>query len=279
MALTGEQVKGRIKNLAKIHKADARVLMRIYMMERFLERMAASDYKENFIIKGGILVTSMLGVSMRSTMDIDTSIQNLKLSEKEALDIISEIVDIDLHDGVIFKAKNVSIIMDEMEYPGIRISIDAILDGLVTAIKLDISTGDAITPRAIEYDYKLMFENRSIKLWSYNLETILAEKIQTILARSILNTRMRDFYDVYSLSSCYESNINPSIFRQAFISTCNQRKTIELLTVGNESMELLKKDTTLNNLWNAYQNKYDYAREIKFEDAIDRVIRIYDMIK
>jgi putative abortive infection protein abiGII len=279
MALTGEQVKGRIKNLAKIHKADARVLMRIYMMERFLERMAASDYKENFIIKGGILVTSMLGVSMRSTMDIDTSIQNLKLSEKEALDIISEIVDIDLHDGVIFNAKNVSIIMDEMEYPGIRISIDAILDGLVTAIKLDISTGDAITPRAIEYDYKLMFENRSIKLWSYNLETILAEKIQTILARSILNTRMRDFYDVYSLSSCYESNINPSIFRQAFISTCNQRKTIELLTVGNESMELLKKDTTLNNLWNAYQNKYDYAREIKFEDAIDRVIRIYDMIK
>ena len=279
MALTGEQVKGRIKNLAKIHKVDARVLMRIYMMERFLERMAASDYKENFIIKGGILVTSMLGVSMRSTMDIDTSIQNLKLSEKEALDIISEIVDIDLHDGVIFNAKNVSIIMDEMEYPGIRISIDAILDGLVTAIKLDISTGDAITPRAIEYDYKLMFENRSIKLWSYNLETILAEKIQTILARSILNTRMRDFYDVYSLSSCYESNINPSIFRQAFISTCNQRKTIELLTVGNESMELLKKDTTLNNLWNAYQNKYDYAREIKFEDAIDRVIRIYDMIK
>lgn len=279
MALTGEQVKGRIKNLAKIHKADARVLMRIYMMERFLERMAASDYKENFIIKGGILVTSMLGVSMRSTMDIDTSIQNLKLSEKEALDIILEIVDIDLHDGVIFNAKNVSIIMDEMEYPGIRISIDAILDGLVTAIKLDISTGDAITPRAIEYDYKLLFENRSIKLWSYNLETILAEKIQTILARSILNTRMRDFYDVYSLSSCYESNINPSIFRQAFISTCNQRKTIELLTVGNESMELLKKDTTLNNLWNAYQNKYDYAREIKFEDAIDRVIRIYDMIK
>ena len=279
MALTGEQVKGRIKNLAKIHKADARVLMRIYMMERFLERMAASDYKENFIIKGGILVTSMLGVSMRSTMDIDTSIQNLKLSEKEALGIISKIVDIDLHDGVIFKAKNVSIIMDEMEYPGIRISIDAILDGLVTAIKLDISTGDAITPRAIEYDYKLMFENRSIKLWSYNLETILEEKIQTILARSILNTRMRDFYDVYSLSSCYESNINPSIFRQAFISTCNQRKTIELLTVGNESMELLKKDTTLNNLWNAYQNKYDYAREIMFEDAIDRVIRIYDMMK
>lgn len=279
MALTGEQVKGRIKNLAKIHKADARVLMRIYMMERFLERMAASDYKENFIIKGGILVTSMLGVSMRSTMDIDTSIQNLKLSEKEALGIISKIVDIDLHDGVIFKAKNVSIIMDEMEYPGIRISIDAILDGLVTAIKLDISTGDAITPRAIEYDYKLMLENRSIKLWSYNLETILAEKIQTILARSILNTRMRDFYDVYSLSSCYESNINPSIFRQAFISTCNQRKTIELLTVGNESMELLKKDTTLNNLWNAYQNKYDYAREIMFEDAIDKVIRIYDMMK
>ena len=169
MALTGAQLKGKIKNLAKKNNADARILVRIYMMERFLERVAVSPYAENFIIKGGILVTSMLGVSMRSTMDIDTSIRHINLSEQVVLGVISEIAKINLQDGVEFKVKNVSTIMDEMEYAGIRIGIDAFFDRLVTAIKIDISTGDAITPRAIKYDYKMMFEDRAVKLWSYNM--------------------------------------------------------------------------------------------------------------
>ena len=166
MAFSQEQVKGKIKNIAKENKADARILMRIYMMERFLERVANSAYAENFIIKGGILVTSMVGVSMRSTMDIDTSIRNFNLSEEDAKKVVTEICNIDLQDGVTFVIKEVSSIMDEMEYPGLRLALDAVLGGMVTPIKIDISTGDVITPRAIEYDYKLMLENRSIKLWS-----------------------------------------------------------------------------------------------------------------
>ena len=279
MTLTGAQLKGKIKNLAKKNNADARILVRIYMMERFLERVAVSPYAENFIIKGGILVTSMLGVSMRSTMDIDTSIRHINLSEQVVLGVISEIAKINLQDGVEFKVKNVSTIMDEMEYPGIRIGIDAFFDRLVTAIKLDISTGDAITPSAIKYDYKMMFEDRSVKLWSYNLETIFAEKIQTILARGVLNTRMRDFYDVYALSSCYENNINPIILKQAFIATCNHRNTIDLLSLGNENIERLVNDTGLNYLWSSYQIKYDYAEGILFENVIDKVINIYNMMK
>ncbi|MCI5831227.1 MAG: nucleotidyl transferase AbiEii/AbiGii toxin family protein [Treponema sp.] len=278
MPLTSAQVKGKIKNIAKTNNADARTLLRLYMMERFLERVAVSDYSDNFIIKGGILVTSMIGVSMRSTMDIDTSVRNINLSKEDFLHVIKEVSEIDLQDGVILKVKNVTEIMDEMEYPGIRIAIDSFMDGLVTPIKIDISTGDAITPEAIEYEYKLMLEERSIKLWSYNLETILAEKIQTILARGILNTRMRDFYDVYTLAFRYEHNINLKVLRQAFEATCSNRNTINLLSEGNKIIDVIKNDSEINNLWISYQKKFDYAREIKFEDALTSVTRIYSMM-
>ena len=196
MGFTSEQIKGRIKSVAKQNNADARTLMRIYMMERFLERLAQSEYRDNFIIKGGILVTAMIGVAHRSTMDIDTSMKNLNLSADDALRVVNQVKDIDLDDGVSFEVKDVSNIMDEMEYPGIRVTMNANVGRLITPLKIDISTGDVITPRAIEFNYDLLLEDRSISLWSYNLETILAEKLQTVLARGILNTRMRDFYDI-----------------------------------------------------------------------------------
>lgn len=187
MGFTPEQIKGRIKSVAKQNNADARTLMRIYMMERFLERLAQSEYRDNFIIKGGILVTAMIGVAHRSTMDIDTSMKNLNLSAEDALRVVNRVKDIDLDDGVSFDVKDVSNIMDEMEYPGIRVTMNANVGRLITPLKIDISTGDVITPRAIEFNYDLLLEDRSISLWSYNLETILAEKLQTVLARGILN--------------------------------------------------------------------------------------------
>lgn len=279
MALTGAQVRGKIKNIAKSNRADARILMRIYMMERFLERVANSPYSENFIIKGGILVTSMIGISMRSTMDIDTSIRNLNLSEEEALRIINKISKIDLQDGVTFNVKDVTRIMDDMEYPGIRVTMDAYLGKMITPIKIDISTGDIITPRAIEYDYSLMLEERSIKLWSYNLEIIFAEKLQTILARGILNTRMRDFYDVYTLMLRYEERINHEILKQAFEATCNKSNTTDIITSGMQILDIIINDDRLNDLWNSYQQKYLYAGDIPFEAAVKKSIQIYKMMK
>lgn len=279
MALTGAQVRGKIKNIAKSNRADARILMRIYMMERFLERVANSPYSENFIIKGGILVTSMIGISMRSTMDIDTSIRNLNLSEEEALRIINKISKIDLQDGVTFNVKDVTGIMDDMEYPGIRVTMDAYLGKMIIPIKIDISTGDIITPRAIEYDYSLMLEERSIKLWSYNLETIFAEKLQTILARGILNTRMRDFYDVYTLMLRYEEMINHEILKQAFEAICNKRNTTDIITSGMQILDIIINDDRLNDLWNSYQQKYLYAGDIPFEAAVKKAIQIYKMMK
>lgn len=278
MQLTPEQVKGRVKNIAKQKNADARVLMRIYMMERFLERIASSEYKDNFIIKGGMLVTAMVGVALRSTMDIDTSIKNQNLSVADAKNIVESIKDIDLGDGVEFEIKDVSDIMDEMEYSGIRILINAIMDNLITPLKIDISTGDVITPHAIEYNYKMMFDERSIKLWSYNLETILAEKLQTILARGILNTHMRDFYDIYILLSLYENKVDRTVFNQAFNATCQKRGTEKLSEEGLSIISSLKEDSGLHKLWTAYQKKYSYASSIQYDEVINSLRNIYSKL-
>lgn len=275
MQLTPEQVKGRIKNVAKENKADARTLMRIYMMERFLERVSDSKYKDNFIIKGGMLVTAMVGVANRSTMDIDTSLKNQNLSADDARRIVDEIKDIDLGDGVTFEVKEVSNIMDEMEYPGIRFTMNAIMEKLVTPMKIDISTGDVITPRAIEYQYKLLLDDRSIKLWSYNLETILAEKLQTVLARGLLNTRMRDFYDIRTLLSIYEEEIDENVLKDAFEATCKKRETENLKVEGSQIITAIEEDVQLHNLWKSYQKKYPYAADISYEDIMESTKHLF----
>lgn len=278
MQFTSEQVKGRIKNIARKNNADPRTLMRIYMMERFLERVALSKYKDNFIIKGGMLVTAMVGVAHRSTMDIDTSIKNHELSADEAVRIIEEIKNIDLDDGVSFEIKEVSNIMDEMEYPGIRIAMNVLMGKLITPMKIDISTGDVITPRAIEYQYKLLLDERSIRLWSYNLETILAEKLQTVLARGLLNTRMRDFYDIYTLLKIYGHTIDSSVLHNAFNATCKKRGTEELWNEAPKLIETIKNDGHLQSLWLTYTKKYIYAADISYENIMKATSELWNRL-
>ena len=279
MGFTPEQIKGRIKSVAKQNNADARTLMRIYMMERFLERLAQSEYRDNFIIKGGILVTAMIGVAHRSTMDIDTSMKNLNLSAEDALRVVNQVKDIDLDDGVSFEVKDVSNIMDEMEYPGIRVTMNANVGRLITPLKIDISTGDVITPRAIEFNYDLLLEDRSISLWSYNLETILAEKLQTVLARGILNTRMRDFYDIRMLLDTYEDKVNKVVLKDAFAATCKKRETDHLQEQAEEIIKIIEADEQLQVLWRAYQKKYSYAAEIDYASVISGVRKLMDWIR
>lgn len=279
MGFTPEQIKGRIKSVAKQNNADARTLMRIYMMERFLERLAQSEYRDNFIIKGGILVTAMIGVVHRSTMDIDTSMKNLNLSAEDALRVVNQVKDIDLDDGVSFDVKDVSNIMDEMEYPGIRVTMNANVGRLITPLKIDISTGDVITPRAIEFNYDLLLEDRSISLWSYNLETILAEKLQTVLARGILNTRMRDFYDIRMLLDTYEDKVNKAVLKDAFAATCKKRGMDHLQEQAEEIIKIIEADEQLQVLWRAYQKKYSYAAEIDYVSVISGVRKLMDWIR
>lgn len=226
------------------------------MMERFFERITYSKYKDDFIVKGGILVTSMIGISMRLTMGIDTTIRNFDLTKEETTRIINEIKDIFLDDHIEFILNDVSDIMDNMEYSGIRIHMDAKLENLIVPIKIDISIADVITPREVRYECPLLLEDKSIQLWSYNLETILAEKIQTILSRGLLNTRMRDFYDVTTLFNCYKDSINYNDLSLAFDKTCRKRETLSLLEHYEEILCSISEDSTLQNLWKNYCCKY-----------------------
>ncbi len=278
MSLTDAQIRGRIKNLAKENNADARVLMRLYMMERFLERVSVSKYRDNFIIKGGVLVTSILGVSLRSTMDIDTTIQNYDLSPKNARRMIEEISNIELPDAVTFELKGATQIMDEMEYSGIRFALDASLGRMITPIKIDVSTGASITPSAVEYEYKLMLEERSISLLSYNIETVLAEKLQTILARSVLNTRMRDFYDVHVLLAGCKKDISNDILQQAFLATCKNRQSESIVNNSQKIYKNIASDEHLPSLWKAYQNKYSYAHDINFDDVLSSLNALLKLV-
>lgn len=199
MIKTATQLKDLIRNLSKKKSADAQILMRNYMMERFLERISVSKYQDKFILKGGMLVAAMVGLDARATMDIDATIKGADVNVEAVENIIAEIVSIPLEDGVTFRIKQISEIMDEADYPGVRVSMETEFDGVRTPLKINISTGDVITPKEIQYRFKLMLEDRSIEVWAYNLETVMAEKLETVIARNITNTRMRDFYDIHIL--------------------------------------------------------------------------------
>lgn len=185
MIKTARQLKDLIRNLSREKSADAQILMRNYMMERFLERISLSEYRDKFILKGGMLVAAMVGLDARSTMDLDATIKGANVNVEDIENLISSIVTVPIDDGVKFQLKSISEIMDEAEYPGIRVSMSTTFDGVVTPLKIDISTGDAITPREVRYSFKLMLEDRSIDIWAYNLETVLAEKLETIITRAV----------------------------------------------------------------------------------------------
>lgn len=278
MYLREEKIKGQIKALADKNNADARILLRIYMMERFLERLSISKYKDHFIIKGGILVSSMIGVSLRSTLDIDMSIKNYTLSDNEIMLILNDLFNIKINDGVKFNVISINQIMDEMEYPGIRISIEAIFNKILVPFKIDISTGDAVTPKEIEYKYSLLLESRDISLWSYNIETILAEKIDTIIYKSVLNTRMRDFYDIYILKIKYDKIINYDIFKKAFISTTSNRNHYYDMNKINEIISNVENSKDVINLWNIYRKKYYYAADIEYKNIIKCIRSLIEKI-
>lgn len=271
MIRSARQLKDKIRNLASDRSADAQLLLRNYMMERFLERVAGSAYREKFILKGGMLVTAMVGFEARSTMDIDAVISGETVSIEEVQPMIDEIISLDLSDGVSFTVKGISEIMDESEYPGVRIAMMACMDGIRVPLKVDISTGDAITPRAVEYSYRLMFENRTIRLLAYNLETVLAEKLETIITRTTTNTRMRDFYDIHILLTLYREEIDLDTMADALLATSGTRGSLELLNNAEKVLTDLCDSRDLERLWENYRSKFSYAESISWKAALRSV--------
>lgn len=266
MIKTARQLKALIQNQAKGDSGQSQRLIRNFAMERFLERIALSRYKDNFILKGGMLISAWIGLNNRSTMDIDTSLRHLPLDCKHAEQIIREIIAVPIDDNIYFTIKNVSEIMDELPYSGVRLSLDAHLETMRIPLKIDISTGDVITPTEITYRYKLMFEDRCISLWTYTLETVLAEKIETVLSRALTNTRLRDFYDIYILSQSLK--INHQMLAAALTATCKKRGAENALWDYKIILDELNKSCVMRKLWDRYCEKNSYAAEINWENAV-----------
>ena len=269
MIHSSKQLKDLIRNLSKEVGIEAHVLIRKYMMERFLERVSSSKYYGSFILKGGMLVAAFVGVEARATIDIDTTIKGIPVTMVDMERTITEISNIDLEDNVKFRIKKVSEIMDEAEYSGIRFSMDALLDGAVIPLKIDISTGDVITPREIAYSYKLMFEDRTIHIMTYPIETVLAEKLETVISRSITNTRMRDFYDIHILLK--SQNIDADILALALERTAKKRGNFNLLENAESVLKVVKSDEDMKRLWDIYQKKFKYAGEYTWDEVIHSV--------
>lgn len=276
MIKTSRQLKDLIRNMAKGDSGKSQLLIRNYAMERFLERLVLSKYKDNFILKGGMLVSAMVGLDNRATMDIDTTIQNFPLDCENAKQIVEEIASITIDDNISFKIKAVSEIMEDAEYEGVRISLDAFLDTTKIPLKIDISTGDVITPAEITYRYKLMFEQRYISLWAYTLETVIAEKIETVLVRTILNTRLRDFYDLYILQNA-GIKIDTKILADALLATCRKRYSEKLLPEYRRILDEIETNATMRNFWETYQKKNNYATGLSWETVMNAVRVLCDI--
>ena len=263
MIKSASQLKGKIKNLAKGDVRKAETYIRLYFMERLLERISISEYKERFVIKGGILASSLLGIDMRTTMDIDTTVRALPLTDADIQKFVNEICSIEIGDSVTFRITHTEQIMDDFDYPGVKVHLEGLFEGIRQPIKIDVSTDDVITPSAIEYNYKLMFEDRTIKLMTYNTETLLAEKMQTILARGIANTRLRDFYDVYMITTNLEFSWDT--LAEAFEATCQKRDTMFSVEKADSILKLIAGDTTLKGNWERFRNKNEFAKELEWE--------------
>lgn len=271
MIHTAKQLKDKVRNISKGNNDIAKVMIRTFIMERFLERISVSDYHNNFILKGGMLVASIIGIDMRTTMDIDATVKSLSLNAHDAQKIVSEICAIPLEDGVSFRITSVSDIMTDFEYPGVRVILETTLERMKQVIKIDISTNDVITPSAMEYEYKLMFEDRTIPLLTYNIETLLAEKIQTILARGIANTRLRDFYDIYEVMKICADRVDKGILLQAFCATCNKRETIFSKEEILETLTIIEKDTGMAWMWEQFRKRNYFVGDLEWKDVLNGV--------
>lgn len=276
MIRTATQLKAKVKNLSGGNSSKAQMLIRNYLMERFLERIAQSEYRDHFILKGGMLVASLVGLNTRATMDIDASVKAVSLSKEDAMQMIERIIAVDIPDETRFQISKVSDIMEDHDYPGLRFFLNAQLEKLQQTIKIDISTGDAITPRAVEYSFPLMFEDRTIAIWSYNLETLLGEKLETIMARGTANTRMRDFYDLHMLS--IQQKYDREILKKAFLATSQKRNTIHQLPDMHDIVQRVATDTEMKNRWENYRKDSFYVGLLSWETVMDSIVHLADIV-
>jgi len=272
--------KSIINNLAKKSNVAAQSVLQTYMLGRLLERISISKYKDNFILKGGMLISAMLGIDSRTTMDMDTTIKGFPLTEENIKNILTEICNIQIDDNVNLQLKKVNLIRETDEYGGYRATFEAKYNNEMPVImRIDITTGDKITHKEIEYSFNLMLEDRKIKIWSYNVETLVAEKFETIISRNIATTRIRDYYDVYMLMNTQRKNIDDKVLKDAVIATAKHRETTEKIEDCQRIIEAIEKDEHLKSLWEKYKKDNFYAQGIEYSELINAINKIGQIYK
>lgn len=270
------QLKALIRNRAKAEEVSPQLVMQNYLLERFLERISLSSWRDRIVIKGGMLISSLIGVDKRSTKDLDTTIQGFTLTHESAEKAFREIAAVEVDDDFEFKFIRTEDIREGDEYPGIRVHLTADYEMMSSPVTVDVTTGDKITPRAIEYSYHLLFDDRSILLMAYPLATVLAEKLETVISRSVANTRPRDYYDIYTLWKTRKDTVDSDSLREALVATADKRGTHSTMNSYRKVMKQVAEDPAMLSHWSAYTRRYPYVGNLSLQRACDVVVEIME---
>ena len=261
-------LKAKIRNIAKQKNIPAQVILQNYMFERLLVRLSASEYKDKFVLKGGMLVSAIVGLDNRATMDLDTTVKNLMLTPDKICGALENVCGIAFDDGVIFEIGTISPIREDDVYGGYRVKLNARFETLLTPLSIDVSTGDAITPHAVLYNFSEIFDDeKSYELWAYNIETIMAEKVETILRRGVFNTRPRDFYDAYILTAT--QTFDRAVFMDALNATANHRGTAQQIADVPGILHNIEESPELKAMWDKYRKQFTYASDIEYSQIME----------
>lgn len=270
-------LKAKIRNTARANGIPAQLVLQQYLNERFLVRLSMTNYRDKFVVKGGTLIASIVGLSNRATMDMDTTLKDLPLTPDAIETAINTICSVDTWDGITFKCERLEPIRDDDLYGGYRVLLQADYGKIAAPMSMDVSTGDIITPGAIQREFSTMFDSESFHLWSYNVETILAEKVETILSRNVFPTRPRDFYDLYVLTKT--EAFDRSIFQEALNATARHRKSLDKIKNIDELLLLISKSNEQQKLWNKYCEQFSYAQGIEYTEIIRMLTELLADVK
>lgn len=276
--MTSEKLKGKIKSFSEKNNLKAQEVLQMYFFERFLARLEKSKYRVNFIIKGGFLISSIIGIQNRTTMDIDTTIKGLPVKEEIIKEIVLEILNIEVNDGIEFVLGKIENIREISEYENYRLHLTANFEKIKNPLKIDITTGDVIIPSEIEYSYETIFKEK-LNILVYSLETLIAEKYETIIKRNITTTRLRDFYDIYMIFKLKNDKIDVNNLKQAIWETAKNRNSMEEILESKEILEDVKNDEYLNKQWNIYKKENKYVDNIQFSEILKLLNKIADIVQ
>ena len=275
---TPEQLKGSIRSMSAKKKLRAQEVLQMFLFERVLERLANSTYKDNFILKGGLLISSMIGISERTTMDMDTTVRGIQMEEDEIVKAVKEIISVDVDDGINFEYESIEPIREDDAYNNFRVHLRAKYGKIDSPMKIDVTTGDVITPAAIQYDFPMLFEDKSVPVMAYTLETILAEKYETIFRRNVGTTRARDYYDLHTLFRSRKDEIRPDVLKAAVLHTAKKRDSAKDIEDWQEIIADIKNEPLMQSLWDNYVAENQYIVELSFEEVLKTVEKVALMI-